>query len=354
VNEPLVSICMPLFNTQRFVAQAIESVLAQTHRNLELVICDNCSTDRSFEIAQGFAESDPRVRLIRNRRNLGYGGNLHKVTSLARGQYMMVQCADDFIDRRAVERLLALATARDVDPDHVIAIADTYVVDADGKSIEGMTKEQDAFASVRVPIDRYAPTRAASRTRGKQALAYALPRLKIVGFQGATLYSRKLFESIEGLYSTFSYAPDMLLNFYLLAQDPDVLWLQEPLAFWRIHEANQFAAARAEAIPRQALDMYQLTFLFPPATLAGLGINGRDVVTEFIDTYCIRRALEEVLRGSQVVGFRHLAFALATYPTTALRRPKFYVAAAGTMTGPIGRWLAKLGYALRIWRDERT
>jgi glycosyltransferase involved in cell wall biosynthesis len=353
VSEPLVSVCMPLFNTERFVTQAIESVLGQTYRNIELVICDNCSTDQSFEIAKGFAKSDTRVRLIRNRRNLGYGGNLHKVTSLARGQFMMVQCADDFIDREAVERLLSLATGVGVDSDHVIAIVDTYVVDANGHSIEGMTKEQDAFASVRVPIDRYAPTRAAFRTHGKLALAYALPRLKIVGFQGATLYSRSLFESVEGLYSTFTYAPDMLLNFYLLAQDPDVVWLQEPLSFWRIHDANQLAAARAVSIPRLALDMYQLTFLFSPATLTELGIDRRTIVSEFIDTYCIRRALEEVLRGSQMLGWRHLALALATYPTTALRRPRFYVAAAGAMSGPVGRWLARIGYALGIWRGER-
>src|SRR5260221_685939 len=145
VGEPLVSVCMPLFNTELYVSQAIESVLGQTYRNIELVICDNCSTDRSSEIAEAFAKSDSRVRLIRNRRNLGYGGNLHKVTSLARGQFMMVQCADDFIDPQAVERLLGLATGAGVDPDHVIAIADTYVVDADGHSIEGMTKEPDAF-----------------------------------------------------------------------------------------------------------------------------------------------------------------------------------------------------------------
>jgi glycosyltransferase involved in cell wall biosynthesis len=343
---------MPLYNTERFVTQAIESVLAQTYRHVELVICDNCSTDRSLEIARRFADSDARVRVVPNRRNLGYGGNLHKVTSLARGEFMMVQCADDYIDPRAVERLLGLATSADVDPNHVIAIADTYVVDGDGKPTEGFTREQDAFASRRVPLDRYAPSHAASRTRGRLALAYALPRLKIVGFQGATLYSRRLFESIEGLYSAFSYAPDMLLNFYLLSKDPDVLWLQEPLAYWRIHEANQSASARAASVPRLALDMYHLTFLFPPETLKEMGIDGRDIVTEFIDTYCVRRALEEVLRGSQLFGFRHLAFALATYPKVALRRPKFYAAGAGSITGPIGRGLARLGYRLGLWQGE--
>src|SRR5262245_15122637 len=208
---------MPLFNTERFLTQAIESVLAQTYRHLELVICDNRSTDRSLEIARRFADSDARVRVVSNTRNLGYGGNLHKVTSLARGDFMMVQCADDYIDPRAIERLLGLATGPDVDPHHVIAIVDTYVVDADGKPTEGFTRDQDAFASRRVPLDRYRPTGATSRSRGRLALAYALPRLKIVGFQGATLYSRRLFESIEGLYSTFSYAPDMLLNFCLLS-----------------------------------------------------------------------------------------------------------------------------------------
>jgi hypothetical protein len=76
-------------------------------------------------------------------------------------------------------------------------------------------------------------------------------------------------------------------------------------------------------------------------------------VKEFIDTYCIRRALEEVLRGSQMLGFRHLALALATYPSVALRRPRFYVAGAGSVTGPLGRGLAKLGHGLGLWREAR-
>ena len=353
MSEPLVSVCMPLYNTERFVTQAIESVLAQTYRHVELVICDNCSTDRSLEIARRFADSDARVRLVSNRRNLGYGGNLHKVTSLARGEFMMVQCADDYIDPRAVERLLSMATSADVDPNHVVSIADSYVVDADGKPTEGSTREPDAFATVRVPLDDYRPTGVASRTRGRLALAYALPRLKIVGFQGATLYSRRLFESIEGLYSNFSYAPDMLLNFYLLSKDPDVVWLREPLAYWRVHGANQLAAARAASVPRLALDMYHLTFLFPPETLTDLGIDRDDIVKEFIDTYCIRQALDEVLRGSQMLGFRHLALALATYPKTALRRPRFYVAVAGSITGPLGRGIARLGHGVGFWREAR-
>jgi len=52
-GEPLVSVCMPLFNTERYVAEAIDGVLRQTHRNLELIICDNGSSDRSLKIADG-------------------------------------------------------------------------------------------------------------------------------------------------------------------------------------------------------------------------------------------------------------------------------------------------------------
>jgi glycosyltransferase involved in cell wall biosynthesis len=92
---PAVSVCIPVFNCERFVAGAIESVLAQTFTDFELIVVDNASTDRTLEIVRGF--DDPRVRVVRNEHNLGAAGNWNKALRLARGQYVKLVCADDYL-----------------------------------------------------------------------------------------------------------------------------------------------------------------------------------------------------------------------------------------------------------------
>jgi glycosyltransferase involved in cell wall biosynthesis len=348
--EPLVSVCMPLYNTERYIAAAIEGVLNQTHRNLELIVCDNCSTDGSVAIVEGYAARDNRLRLVRNRRNLGYAGNLHKATSLAHGEFMMVHCADDLAEPTALEKLVRLATGPDVDRDRVIAIADCFVADGEGQPTGVHTQRTDGFALAHETLAEYRATGTVRRFKGKQALAYALPRLAICGWMGATLYSRKLFESIEGVYNGLLYSPDLQFNYHLLSRDPDVLWLHEPLFRWRLHESGQIGLARQQAVPKLAWDGYTYTFHFPQSLLDELGVQKEEVARTFVDSLCLRRALAEIRGGSLVLAFRHLCIGLATYPSVTLRNPKFYLGAAGVLTGPVGRALARLGYSAGIFR----
>ena len=74
---PLVSVGVPVFNGEKYLAEAIESILAQTVTDLELIICDNASTDATEEISRRFAESDERVQYFRNPKNRG---GLHRST----------------------------------------------------------------------------------------------------------------------------------------------------------------------------------------------------------------------------------------------------------------------------------
>ena len=69
--EPFVSIVSPIYNEAQYLAECIESVLAQTYQNWDYTIVDNCSTDNSFDIAQSYAKRDPRIRVIRNEKFVG-------------------------------------------------------------------------------------------------------------------------------------------------------------------------------------------------------------------------------------------------------------------------------------------
>jgi len=108
--NPLVSVIMPVFNEELYVRAAIESILEQTYENLELIIVDDYSTDRSLEICASF--KDPRIRLLSKTgelRNMAASRNI--AIHMARGEYVINQDADDLADPQRIERQLSKAVA---------------------------------------------------------------------------------------------------------------------------------------------------------------------------------------------------------------------------------------------------
>ncbi len=106
-HTPLVTIGLPVFNGEAYVTKAIESVLSQTMPDLELVICDNCSTDRTQAICEAFAAADQRVRYVRHARNLGAGPNYDHCFELARGTYFKWAAHDDMLAPEYLELAVA-------------------------------------------------------------------------------------------------------------------------------------------------------------------------------------------------------------------------------------------------------
>ena len=114
----LVSVCLPNYNYGRFLADAIESVLAQTYQNFELIIGDNASTDESVDIARRYLD-DPRVKLLTSEENLGMIWNFTRVAQEAKGEYCVFLCADDILLPRHLELTVARMEALDAQVDVV-------------------------------------------------------------------------------------------------------------------------------------------------------------------------------------------------------------------------------------------
>jgi len=104
MNGPLVSIGMPVYNGEKYLRGAIESLLSQSHANIELVISDDASTDGTSEICAGFASRDGRVRYYRQEKNRGITWNFNHVLALARGEYFMWAAQDDLRDKDYIKK----------------------------------------------------------------------------------------------------------------------------------------------------------------------------------------------------------------------------------------------------------
>jgi glycosyltransferase involved in cell wall biosynthesis len=108
---PLVSVLTPAYNEEKYISECIESVLAQTYPNWEYVIVDNCSTDKTVEIARSYAAKDPRISIIDAKPFVPAMANINRTFRQVskRSKYCKMVLADDWIFPECLERMVALA-----------------------------------------------------------------------------------------------------------------------------------------------------------------------------------------------------------------------------------------------------
>ena len=103
MKQPLVSVIMPVYNTNQRVWEAIESILNQTFKDFEFIIVDDCSTDWSYEICEEYAKKDKRIKLYRNDKNEGLCHTRKKLIDLTATEYIASQDSDDISKKNRLE-----------------------------------------------------------------------------------------------------------------------------------------------------------------------------------------------------------------------------------------------------------
>jgi glycosyltransferase involved in cell wall biosynthesis len=127
-----VSIGLPVYNAERYLRQSLDDLLAQTLTDFELIISDNASTDATAAICQEYAARDPRIRYVRQARNLGAVGNHRAVAALARAPYFKFASHDDRYDP---DLLRACVEALEAHPEAVLAHSWHRTIDGQGEVI---------------------------------------------------------------------------------------------------------------------------------------------------------------------------------------------------------------------------
>ena len=134
----MVTIGLPFYNAEKYLALAIESVLQQTYTDWELLLLDDGSTDNSLSIAQSYAQKDSRIKVISDGKNKNLATRLNELPSLAQGLYLARMDADDIMLPARIERQLAVLKAH---PEIDVLGTNAYIIN-----------DENAVTSTRYPL----------------------------------------------------------------------------------------------------------------------------------------------------------------------------------------------------------
>jgi len=211
---PKISVLVPVFNGERYLAECLDSVLAQDFADYELLIGDDGSTDGSVAMVERYAARDPRIRWWRNSGNLGIAGSFNACLQNARGDYIKYVLQDDKLMSPNALRLMA--GALDEYPTAAMAVSATQLLD--GESRLGQVRDAFHHAGLRP---------------GRQVIIQCLEEQRNpIGEPSTVMFRRKL--AARGFHPDFHLLIDLEMWFYLLAQG-DFAYLVEPLCAFRTH-----------------------------------------------------------------------------------------------------------------------
>lgn len=213
-DAPSVSVCIPVYNGEDFIAAAIESVLRQTWMDFELVVVDNHSTDRTLEIASRYR--DNRMRVFANDRNLGPERNWNKALQLARGDFIKLLCHDDVLYPACLDKQVAVLTAPQ-NAGVALVCCKRDIIDLNGRRI----------------MSRCYPG-PAGRRLGRAAVRQIVRHgTNLIGEPAAALFRAEAIRKVGLFDARFPYVID-LEYWCRLLQEGDLYCMQEPLCAFRV------------------------------------------------------------------------------------------------------------------------
>jgi glycosyltransferase involved in cell wall biosynthesis len=250
--NPLVSIGVPVFNAERFLPRALDSLLSQTLTDFELIISDNASTDGTPEICKEYLRRDPRIRYIRQPVNIGAARNWNLLVHEARGVFFKWASANDYCAPEMLEKCVEVMIA---DPGVVLCYGKTQFVDLDEQPI-GIDEHESSFNEAQ-PSERY---RRVSSTRARNSMQSGVFRLDVLRRTRLNrLYptSDLALMSELALYGRFQMIDELLL-FRREYRETSSMMLN-PLERQRVYEPQAKAPMRFVVTRRRLQDFVSIS-----------------------------------------------------------------------------------------------
>ena len=222
-SQPLVSVVTPVYNEEKYLADCIESVLAQTYQNWDYTIVDNCSTDASVEIARRYAARDPRIRVHQNQAFRSAYANCNAAVRLISptSKYCKVVLGDDWIFPECLEQMVAVAEAHPS-----VGLVGAYAREGEQIVLTGLPLETTVVA-------------------GREACRrHLLNREYVFGTQNSVLYRADLVRRHDPFYNESNTGGDTEACFALLTTS-DFGFVHRVLTFTRVRPGSLNMAALA-------------------------------------------------------------------------------------------------------------
>jgi len=218
LRRPKISVCVPIYNGEQYLQACINSILSQSYSDFELILVDDCSTDKSTEIIKTF--SDSRIKHIENERNLGLVGNWNKCLEMSTGEYVCIFHQDDTMERTNLEKKVEVLNDN---PGIGMVFSDTLIINQKGE-----IKSEHWFNPVEPNIDFFRP--------GKSFFEMMFTNLNLVCCPGVVA-RRECYEKIGGFDERLPFSCDMEM-WMRISLFYDVAYLSRPLIQYRFHETN--------------------------------------------------------------------------------------------------------------------
>lgn len=213
----LVTIIVPLYNTQRYIKRCLESLINQTYKNIEILVVDNDSKDSSPRIVEQMAKQDSRIKLLRNKKTFSVGYSRNRGLDNAKGEYIWFVDSDDYAENNFLEVMIEKMEANEVN-----------IIQCCYRSFDDFEDYKD-----------YLPYHEEKLYSGvelckimNQFIGLAGPNIMV----WTKLFRRKVLQDIR-FYEAVAYE-DMFFSYKVLYHQKKVLWIPDRLMNWRINSSS--------------------------------------------------------------------------------------------------------------------
>ena len=216
-DKPLVTVAIPAYNASSYIREAVESVLMQDYDNYELVIVDDCSTDNTYGLLQQI--EDPRVRLFKNKKNLGAEANWNRCLDLATGKYFLLLPGDDLLYQGSIRRRVEVLEA-DKQNELAFCFCARRIINSKSEKIMDVSFCKEGLIK-----------------REKLLKKNVIAGMNVIGEPAAGLFRKGLVQKVGYYNQRLPYVID--LDYWVrLLEFGDAYYIDKPLCAFRVTSVN--------------------------------------------------------------------------------------------------------------------
>ena len=233
ITNPVVSVCIPVFNGGPFLDRCLDAVHHQTYKRLDILVVDNHSTDDTAERVRAWARRDPRIRLVVNEANIGLVPNRNRCIELASGEWIKFMDVDDLLAQTAIERLLEASGGSN----RMAICRRLFYYEGIDQAQRRLMEEEVRRYEVRELL----PGRSFIEPEEVARLALQYRGRNFVGEPTAVMVHRSVFQEFGNFNEDLVQIPD--LEYWLrVGLHTGIAYVDEPLSCFRVHNAAASAS----------------------------------------------------------------------------------------------------------------